>query len=165
LPPLEDVANESSKISDQLALPEPPQPIKTSSVPNHEQQLLDLLSGNLNSDMSPQAPVTPPIIASNEHHPVSSPISQQQSTGNSYASNIYQQQPYSNGSTSNMQPFSSHQGYQTRPKSSTTNQPSFTPADRLFGDLIDMRSARASFKRAEISQNLSTPSSSKEGTG
>jgi len=61
--------------------------------------------------MSPQAPVTPPIIASNEHHPVSSPISQQQSTGNSYASNIYQQQPYSNGSTYNMQPFSSHQGY------------------------------------------------------
>jgi len=316
LPPPEDVANESSKISDQLALPEPPQPIKTSSVPNHEQQLLDLLSGNLNSDMSPQAPVTPPIISSNEHHPVSSPISQQQATGNSYASNIYQQQPYSNGSTSNMQPFSSHQGYQTsqyytpysaqqyqntpwnrgyyvqnsyvapwatgfkqpqsphqnvvthgsegyssasqvlpvsssyppppwtagslepvpqsinsqqramlygnsaipvssspsqlsprttpvlqqqrsfsslsqtptlsaeqqtnltrnmqsmslhenvtRPKSSTTNQPSFTPADRLFGDLIDMRSARASFKRAEISQNLSTPSSSKEGAG
>jgi hypothetical protein len=47
------------------------------------------------------------------NHPVSSPISQQQSTGNSYASNIYQQQPYSNGSTYNMQPFSSHQGYQT----------------------------------------------------
>lgn len=318
LPPPEYVANESSnsKITDELALPEPPQPIKTASVPNHELQLLDLLSGNLNSEMSPQAPATPPIIASSEHHPVSSPISQQQATGNSYASNVYQQQPYSNGSIPNMQPFSSQQGYQTsqyympysaqqyqnipwnsgyyvqnsyvapwatgfkqpqsphqnvvthgsegynsaaqvlpvsssyppppwtggslepvpqsinaqqramlygssaipvssspsqlsprtapvlqqqrsfsslsqrptlsaeqqtnltrnmqsmslhdnvtRAKSSTTNQPSFTPADRLFGDLIDMRSARASFKRTGISQNLSTPSSSNEGNG
>lgn len=317
LPPPEDVANQSSKISDQLALPEPPQPIKTVNVPNHEQQLLDLLSGDFNSDMSPQTPATPPpVIASNEHFPVSSPLSQQQATGNSYASNSSQQQPYSNGSMSNMQPFSSHQAYQTpqyytpysaqqyqnipwnrgyyvqnsyvapwatgikqpqsprqnvvthgsegyssasqvlpvssnyppppwtasslepvpqsinsqqramlygsgaipvssspselsprtapvlqqqrsfsslsqrptlsaeqqtnltrsmqnmslhenvtRPKSSTTNQPSFTPADRLFGDLIDMRSARASFKTAGNSQNLSPPNSSKEGTG
>jgi len=91
LPPPEDVANQSSKISDQLALPEPPQSIKTASVPNHELQLLDLLSGNFNSDMSPQTPATPPpIIASNEHHSVSSPVSQQHATGNAYASNIFQ---------------------------------------------------------------------------
>ncbi|XP_059063822.1 TOM1-like protein 6 isoform X2 [Cryptomeria japonica] len=125
LPAPEDVAEDSSKRDDQLDLPEPPQPIKTSNVSNHEQQLIDLFSGDLTGDMSPQGPVTPPPVTPSNGHPVSPLAPQQDIPGSSYASNGFQQQQvYPNGSTFQQQPyysqgsmpstpqFSSQQGYQ-----------------------------------------------------
>eukprot|EP01018_Ginkgo_biloba_P000306 Gb_06800 [translate_table: standard] len=122
----QDTAGESGKLYDQLALPEPPQPIKTSSIPNQEEQTLDLLSGIFIGDVSPQTPVTPPPIIGGNGNLLPPPISQQQAAGNSFASNILQQQPiysngglfqqqpsYLNGNMVNSVPFSSQQGYQT----------------------------------------------------
>lgn len=134
LPAPEDVAEDSTKRDDQLDLPQPPQPIKTSNISNHEQQLIDLFSGDLSTDMSPQGPVTPPPVTPSNGHPVS-PLAPQQ--GSSDASNGFQQhqvhpngstfeqqQVYPNGSAFQQQPyypqggmpstspFSSQQGYQ-----------------------------------------------------
>uniref|UniRef100_A0A0C9RRS1 TSA: Wollemia nobilis Ref_Wollemi_Transcript_18652_2638 transcribed RNA sequence n=1 Tax=Wollemia nobilis TaxID=56998 RepID=A0A0C9RRS1_9CONI len=127
LPAPEDVTDHSCKKNNQLDLPEPPQPIKTANVPNHEQQLIDLFSGDLSGDMAPQTPATPPPVIVSNGHPVSPLASQPQTPGNSYASNTfqqqhqvysngstYQQQPfYSAGSTFNTPPFSYQHGYQT----------------------------------------------------
>ncbi|KAH9309828.1 hypothetical protein KI387_037739, partial [Taxus chinensis] len=128
LPAPEDVAEHSNKGKDQLELPDPPQPIKTTNVSNHEQQLIDLFSGGSIGDMSsPQAPATPPPVIASNGHPVSPLASQQHRPQSSYASSTFQQQQqvypngsmfqqqpfYSQGSMHNTPPFSSQQGYQT----------------------------------------------------